>query len=97
MDKHSQGGVAHCWYWVKPVHVLAGLLNELHSGNGRVGGMDVCGQECDFVAEVVVPAVDEKTKIDEEIHTNDGDLDVSHHNMPGELCSPKVRLREMHP
>jgi hypothetical protein len=30
-----------------------------------------------------VPAVDEKTKTDEKIYTNDGDLDIGHHNIPG--------------
>jgi hypothetical protein len=42
-----------------------------------------CGQQHDFIAEIIVPVVDGKTKIDKEIHTNDGDLDVGHHNMPG--------------
>jgi hypothetical protein len=30
-----------------------------------------------------VPAVDEKTKTDEKIYTNDGDLNIGPHNIPG--------------
>jgi hypothetical protein len=29
-----------------------------------------------------VPAFDERTKTDEKIYTNNGDLDIGHHNMP---------------
>jgi hypothetical protein len=43
----SLGDVMHCHNWAKPVHVLAGLLNNFHTGNGRVCDMDGCGPEHD--------------------------------------------------
>jgi hypothetical protein len=41
--------------------------------------MAECGREHDSVVEAVVPAVDE------DIHTDDSDPDVSHYNRPGEV------------
>ena len=88
----------HCQNRAKPVHVLAGLLNELHTGNGRVHGMAGCGQEHDSLHSWLCQHLMRGPKLMRKSTPIMGIWTLATTTCQVEIqFSPKMRARETHP